>query len=133
MKLYKKTIITRGDNTPYLIRYTIFKLPWISMKVHHILESDDACLHNHPWVFVTILLKGGYFEESNHNGFGDFKYHGAGSILYRPANYAHRLELTKPMWTLVFTFKRVQDWGFFTPRGFVNWRRYHQNKEGRCE
>lgn len=109
------------------------------MKVHNILESDDACLHNHPWAFVSIILKGGYTEVSKEL-YCDYPgkeynkvYYGPGSILYRKANWAHRLDLTKPVWTLVFTFKRVQDWGFFTPNGFVNWRHYRQNKEGRCE
>ena len=133
MQFYKKKTITRGNYVPYLIRYSIFTCRWFAIKVHNILLSDDACLHNHPWAFVTILLSGGYFEESEHKGKTDFKYHRAPSILFRPAAWSHRLELRKPMWTLVITFKKVQDWGFFTPRGFVNWRDYWQDSEGRCE
>src|SRR5208282_805597 len=32
-------------------------------RLHHILRSDeDRHLHDHPWPYVTIILKGGYWE-----------------------------------------------------------------------
>lgn len=34
-----------------------------SIRVHHILRSDDdRAYHDHPWPFVTVILKGGYYE-----------------------------------------------------------------------
>lgn len=147
MKFYKETTITRGDNQPYLIRYSLFSCRFFAIKIHHILISDDDCPHNHPWAFVTILLKGHYLEHRvidkvENIGYKRFthklkiaKRYSAGNILYRPANSIHRLVLDegKTVRTLVITFKKVQDWGFFTPRGFVGWRDYVQNREGRCE
>jgi hypothetical protein len=59
----KKKIITRFDNKPYLIRWTLFNLGFISCKVHKIILSDDSCLHDHPWAFISIILRGGYVEE----------------------------------------------------------------------
>lgn len=140
MRLFKKTVITREDGIPYLIRYTLFNLGFISLKLHHILQSDDDCLHDHPWTFLSIILKSGYRE---HRFTGDhlsaaqnitqYNDYGPGCILYRPAHFAHRLELKpgKTAWTLVFTFKRVREWGFFTRKGWV--AHYNYNSTGGCE
>jgi hypothetical protein len=135
MRFYKKTTITRGsDDKPYLIRYSLFSCRFFAIKVHNILLSDDECLHDHPWPFLTFLLSGGYFEHSIiKHAYKRFRYYGRFSLLYRPADYVHRLVIYKPVWTLVITFKKVRDWGFYTPRGFVNWRSYQPNENGRCE
>jgi hypothetical protein len=46
-------------------------------------------------------------------------------VLYRPAEWAHRLELVRPTWTLVVRFRVRRHWGFFTARdGWVPWRDY---------
>jgi hypothetical protein len=121
MKLYKKrTVIYREDNEPYLIRYTIFTCRWFSVKVHNILLSDYDCLHDHPWTFITCILKGGYIENTETTS----KYYGPATILYRPANFKHSLNLLRPAWTLVITFRKVREWGFWTRTGWVHWRNY---------
>jgi hypothetical protein len=140
----KKTIITRGDGKPYLVRYTLFTCKWFSVKVHNILSSDDVCLHDHPWAFISIILKGGYEEQSRPTDpwaamaldAGDVvsKRYGPGTVLYRKAQWAHRLVLTKPAWTLVITFKKTRMWGFFTPKGWLPWFKYRVNdhEQGEC-
>jgi len=141
----KKKIIRRGNNEAYLVRYSFLWLSckWWAVKVHHILLSDDACPHSHPWAFISIMLWGGYLEhrltkEPNYNlsepPFKEIKTqhsYSFGSILWRPKNTIHRLELVKPCWTLVVTFRKVQDWGFYTPKGFVQHEQY--NEDGGCE
>jgi hypothetical protein len=142
----KKKVITRWDNEPYLIRYTLMTTPWFSIKIHKILLSDDACLHDHPWSFLSIVLKNGYKEYHHRNGhaFTSFKNDGtytlnetvykhikAPAILYRKANWAHRLVVDKPATTLVITFKKTRQWGFFTPSGWIKWYKYKQ--ENQCE
>lgn len=66
IQLFSKRIIKRRNNQPYLIRWTILGLgidsSWFSIKVHNILMSDEECLHNHPWAFISIILKQGYRE-----------------------------------------------------------------------
>lgn len=146
MQFYKKKVITRGTDEPYLIRYSIFSCRFFAIKVHHILVSDDACLHSHPWPFISFILRGGYTEQQfaitppkeytawriNHRR-KVAKWYGVGSLLYRHANSIHRLILPygKTAWTLVITFRKIQSWGFFTPAGYVNWRDY--NNDGGCE
>jgi hypothetical protein len=101
--------------------------------VHHILLSDDECVHDHPWAFVTFLLSGGYGERSLiKSSLLRYRWHPRWSLLYRPASYTHALIIGKPVWTLVITFKKIQEWGFYTPKGFVAWYKYHSNG-GRCE
>lgn len=123
----KKKVISRHDDEAYLIRYSIFSCPFFAVKIHKILLSDNACLHDHPWKFISLILKGGYIE---HTEEGSKIYH-PGQILRRPAEYKHRLEIHQPAWTLVITFKKVRQWGFWTPFGFVEWFKYKQG-EG-CE
>ena len=89
----------------------------IAVRVHEILRSDEGRdPHDHPWPYVTVILKGGYFE-TRYNDKGEFvsrKWHGPGSILYRPAGSWHRLDLPNGMvtTTLFITGPKVQSWGF---------------------
>jgi hypothetical protein len=142
---YKKKIIYREDNQPYLIRYTLFTCKYFSIKIHHILLSDYDCLHCHPWNFISILLWGSYIEHSEKTAWSHYftyvpreelmvaKRYGVGNILYRPADWKHRLEINKPVWSFVITFKKVRMWGFYTPQGFVPWYKYFGTNNGRCE
>lgn len=154
-------VIRREDNgEPYLIRRTFISFgKWFSIKYHQILLSDDVCPHDHPWPFLTIILKGGYYEwtpveqydsgkmEGNHVAVDGVlevkKWHGAGSIMYRPASWRHRLELKNkvkhyepdgevhtliPAHTFVITGKVIRDWGFFTKSGWIFWKNYTKEK-----
>jgi hypothetical protein len=127
MKLYKKKVIQREDKKPYLVRYTLFTCRYFSIKIHNILLSDHDCLHDHPWAFITFLLGGGYVEYTPYKS----RVYGRFSLLYRPAYYIHRLEIHQPVWSLVITFKKVREWGFWTRRGFVPWYKYRATNQ--CE
>lgn len=152
LQFNKRIVIRRDDNgAAYLIRRTLLSIGKLfSIKYHQILLSDDVCPHNHPWPFLTIILKGGYYEwtpasqeekgkvlerREGVSGNGEVRrWHGPGSIMYRPARWTHRLELgddgviTVPAHTLVFTGKVVQDWGFFTKSGWIFWKNYNKQK-----
>lgn len=127
----KKTIIQREDGKDYLIRWTLFTCRWFSIKLHKILISDDDCLHDHPWAFISILLKGSYIEHRR-IGYIDYKKkYRAGNILYRHLHSIHRLEIDKPVTSLVITFRKKKTWGFYTKKGWVHWREYKTT--GACE
>jgi hypothetical protein len=138
MKFFKKKkIIHRDDGGHYMYRWNLFECKWFSIKLHKIMLSDYDCLHDHPWPFISIILKGGYIEHRQimrDNGMpGLYRrldkkiikriYH-PGNILYRPANSIHKLEIYQPAWTLVFTFKKQREWGFWTPKGWIHWTKY---------
>jgi hypothetical protein len=152
MKFFKKKkIIERDDGAHYMYRWNLFECKWFSIKLHKIMLSDYDCLHDHPWPFISIILKGGYVEHRQikkmreivtdpntgkkwSNIYDDVVtkriYH-PGNILYRPANSIHKLEIYQSAWTLVFTFKKTREWGFWTPKGWVHWRKYI-NSENAC-
>ena len=70
-------LIARAMRTPYihlegymnrwwLIPYNRFG---IAVRIHEILRSDaDRDLHDHPWWYVTIILRGGYWERTEDYG-----------------------------------------------------------------
>lgn len=151
---FKKTTLRirdqeRGDPI-YLIRFSIFSCKWFAVKVHRIMLSDDDCLHDHPWSFLSIILWGGYIESRPHktvktlakskdnvaiqlykNGIVQ-KFHRPGSILWRPAPSIHKIDIVKPATTLVITFRKKWDWGFYTRSGWKLWKDYIRSGS-KCE
>lgn len=119
----KRVIMScQRDRGPLLIRYFLLRTRWLSIYLHHLVASDeDRALHDHPWSFLTFLLTGGYYEYTEDGRFWRRQF----SALYRPAEWAHRLELTRPVWTLVFRWSRRREWGFWQPLvGWVQWQIY---------
>jgi hypothetical protein len=128
MKLWKLTlfdleVITRYDGEPYLRRLTVFKCPWFGIFLHKFLSDDDECLHDHPWPFVSIILRSGYWE----TGGGERAFYPPLSILFRKASWAHRIDLEpdRPLpITLVLCGPVIRKWGFFTKYGWIPWKKY---------
>ena len=133
-------ILTRDDGQVYLKRWHVIpRNRFFNVYLHQFLGSDDdRALHDHPWGFLSVVLKGGYWE---HKGDGWAKWRGAGSVAYRKAKTAHRVELDyeiaglneaaqpvgaveKPAWTLIFTGPVMRSWGFHCPQGWVHWKRF---------
>lgn len=127
-----KYIITREDGKIYLVRWNIFQCPWFTIKLHKILKSDDACLHDHPWPFMSIILKGGYVEHVEKDGVKSSRIYHPFNILFRRAEHRHRLEIHQTCWTFVITLNRVRQWGFWTKSGWVEWFKYEQGSN-QCE
>lgn len=135
---------------PLLTRYFLIQTRWFALYLHHLHASDeDRALHDHPWSFVTFLLSGGYFEHTpmpEHDqqvcGCRDASWcpfnpaaskvtphtvrtwRRRFSLLWRPAEWQHRLELVKPTWTLVLRLRRRRQWGFITRSGWQDWISY---------
>lgn len=102
-----------------------------AVRVHEILRSDlGRDPHNHPWPYLTIILRGAYIEERFDDtgkliSDPDGEWHGPGSILWRPANSWHKLHLYGgTVTTLFITGKKCQRWGFMTKEGFVAYDKY---------
>ena len=86
-----------------------------NLFLHNILLSDEDYFHDHPWWYIAIILKGGYYE---HTPKGTF-WRGPGSIRFSPATGLHHLELPKnsngKCWTLFFHGPKQRTWGFIDP------------------
>lgn len=127
---WKTVNIYRHDGRLYIKRLIIFRLSFLSVMLHRIYLSDTDCQHSHPWNFISLILKGGYLEYTPKGS----KYYSAPSILYRPADWIHRLEVDEtkaPVITMVITGKKIRNWGFVTPKGWIPWRQYKNS--GTCE
>lgn len=105
----------------YMRRHKLFLSRWCNVYLHEFFRGDvDRCLHDHPWRFVTVVLAGGYRE---HLPGGESRWRPAGTVLYRPATFAHRVEVPegRRAWSLVIVGPRVRQWGFFARDG---WRAF---------
>lgn len=92
----------------------------MGVRLHHILRSDDdRAYHDHPWYFVSIILRGGYWEHrpvfrGTHYVGDSRKWVKPGRIVIRCHTSLHRLELPagQTAWTIFITFRYRHGWGF---------------------
>lgn len=149
LTLFERKVIGAPTN-PLMIRYVLIRIPAFGIYIHNMRRSDyDRALHDHPWPFVSVVLKGGYNEyydpmpgEERGRVLKDWR--GPGSILRRPAEWKHRFELDRewwtpdskgpeiPAWTLVFVGRRSRLWGFWLENGWCWWRK-HNDQLNICE
>lgn len=137
-KLRQVHLTGRGDGDPYLSRYWLLghKTSRWALMLHKMWRpDDDACHHDHPWSFWTLVLKGGYVEQvtvKHGKGFDlrppwiRTRRNRPGMLLYRPAEHTHRISYlpNHTCWTLVLRFKKRRSWGFHTKRGWEPWKRF---------
>lgn len=121
------------DGTVYLRRYFLTPKNWpFRLYLHEFFRGDnDRCLHDHPAPFVTWVLNGGYREVLSDKG--DYRDWPPGTMLYRKAAFAHRIEVPRgrKAWSLVLFGPRERDWGFHTRKG---WRKFIPGSWGNvCE
>ena len=126
----KRTIYDREGVIPYLDRYYVFlknrkNFPF-TITLHKVMVSDEPVLHDHPWNYATLILKGGYYENVpvyNHSTGGVVGatkvWRGPGHFRFRKADDLHWLELAKdkngneiPCWSLFYMGKKQKEWGF---------------------
>lgn len=126
-------IIGRPDD-PYLLRwYVIPRNRFINVYLHKFMRSDVDTLHDHPWWFVSLILRGGYVEVSETrftrkmaalcrtSVFDVRSPFWRRCIAYRPATYRHQVKLPiengveQPCWTLIITGRNTRTWGFWCP------------------
>lgn len=112
---------------PFMMRYILFR--WGNLPrvyVHKFLRSDDErAPHNHPWWFMSFVLRGWYLEYTdtppNPHVRKQF------SLAYRGLDVFHRVALPQVLcrdgsygpvscWTLVVTGPDVRSWGFRCPQ-----------------
>jgi hypothetical protein len=100
--------------------------------VHKFLKSDTEDVHDHPWPFLTVILKGGYYEWTpQFNSKGEkiaeiARWYGPGSVRWASASQYHRVELDPDVecWTLFMPGIKTRDWGFLVKNKWVQWEQY---------
>jgi hypothetical protein len=141
----KRIVYDRIDNEPYLERYYLFikdrgeHFPF-NIFLHKFLKSDIDDLHDHPWPFATLILKGGYYEWTPQFGadgkkIGEIaRWYGPGSFRVAGANSYHRIELDPEVecWTLFMPGPKQRDWGFLVKNKWVQWEQYLANRKAQA-
>lgn len=97
----------------FLKRYTLFKFGKVHIRIHKIIDKDRTNFyHNHPFNYISIILKGGYSERYFNVKDNTIKTskHGFLSIIKRNTNTYHRIESTKNGATTLFITYGVYDW-----------------------
>ena len=132
----KRIVMDRVNNCPYLERYYIFlkDRTWFPFNVflHKFLQSDPDDVHDHPWPYATLILKGGYWEwmpQFNSKGekVGEIAaWRGPGHFRTSKATSYHRIELDPNVetWTLFMPGPHQREWGFLTRTGWLQHEQY---------
>jgi hypothetical protein len=104
----------------YLTRWRVVQTPWFSIYVHKIGTPDSRELHDHPWSFLSLVLRGGYRERRSYD---------SPLVRVRRLNlkrstdlhYIAELDRT-PTWTFLLVGPRRRDWGYVDRDG--QWTRF---------
>lgn len=124
-------------------------LPWFGDRgvyLHHMVRVDsDRHLHNHPWNYATLILRGGYCEYVMEEDAQRPKWTRPGEVHFKSADHLHKIAILPngSAWTLVFAGKArwmpgphgkpTHRWGFKVGAMWVPWFRYRElmakNKE----
>lgn len=95
----------------FLLRYTILKFSKLHIRIHKILTPDKThFLHNHPFNYISIIIKGSYVEQLLVNDELKTIKHNTGSIIIRKYNQYHRITEVDNCQTLFFAWKKNINW-----------------------
>jgi len=137
----KRIIMDRVDNEPYLERYYIFlkdrKCFPFNVFLHKFLKGDPDDVHDHPWPYATLILKGGYYEwipqftEDGKLNCEVRKWRGPGHFRICSPNSYHRIELKEGVtaWTLFMPGPQTREWGFLVNNKWVHNDNYLANRK----
>jgi hypothetical protein len=128
----KRIVMDRQNDEPYLERYYLFlkdrkRFPF-NVFLHKFLKSDPDDVHDHPWPYATLILKGGYYEWTPIFD-GDGKkiaetcvWRGPGHFRTCSADSYHRIELDPAItaWTMFMPGPQKREWGFLVNNKWVH-------------
>lgn len=135
-----RIIMDRVDHEPYLERYYVFlkDREWFPFNifVHKFLKSDPDDVHDHPWPYATLILKGGYYEwtpefDSAGRKVGEVcHWRGPGHFRRCRADSFHRIELKADVecWTLFMPGPHRREWGFLVNDDWIQHEQYLANR-----
>ena len=137
----KRIVMDRVENEPYLERYYLFlrerdRFPF-NVFLHKFLKSDPDDVHDHPWPYATLILKGGYWEwtprfDDQGNKITELvRWCGPGSFRWASAEQYHRIELDPDVtcWTLFMPGVKQRDWGFLVRNQWIQWDEYLKQRK----
>lgn len=117
--LYRRLTLRRSDGLVYLHRWGLSHDRIGGVLLHRMDAPDPGIdLHDHPWWFVSIIIKGGYVEarasnrQPNEQAWITRK---PWSVKTMRLDECHTITslLTKHSWSLVLKGPRRRSWGFY--------------------
>lgn len=115
---------------PYMYRW-VFNFWLFAIRIHHWIRSDDKRhMHNHPWWFWTLVLKGHYIDVSHDPFDPDYveKWEVMGierQCAFRSASHLHYVIVPEGgCWTFVISGMPSQNWGFWVNKRILRPLRY---------
>lgn len=135
MKLFKtvKKIVSK-EGVLHFKRFAVVECKWFNIYIHTILKADeDPHLHDHPWDYVSLVLKGSFLEGSvDKNKDSVMTALVRGSISMQKAERFHKIVMlslaSKMVKTLFFTGPRRREWGYDVDGTWIHNEIYRQNK-----
>jgi hypothetical protein len=124
----------------YLTRWRIIQTPFFAVYLHKITAPDSRpTLHDHPWNFLSVVLRGGYHEVRRYDGRGDFERddfewlpseHHIRRFNFKRATDTHYITVLdrNPTWTLLLVGRRKREWGFVDRDG--TWTVFYDHPHG---
>lgn len=122
LKLFNKLFLTKEIKSQvgelHFRRYRLFSTPWVRLYLHKICKEDqDLHMHDHPWNFYSLILKGSYYERYRlgpHYSITMNEFRTPGTIVKHDRSDIHQLEYLEnsPVWTLVLAYGQYSNWGY---------------------
>lgn len=117
--IMSKFVVPRlDDEGDYLTRWRIITTPFGGIFLHRIEAPDSRpVLHDHPWSFVALVLRGGYDEVrlDLHSRLTFVRSINRINVMRRD-DYHYIARLHKgTTWTLLFVGARRRKWGYLRP------------------
>jgi hypothetical protein len=112
----------------YLTRLRIIQTPLFALYLHRMDGPDSrVTLHDHPWPFLSVILRGGYDELRNY----DDDLVSVERLNVKSATDFHTIVRLHrvPTWTLMFVGRRRRVWGYLDRDG--TWTRFDAHRHGR--
>lgn len=117
-----------------LTRRRLIQTPLFGVYLHsHEREDSYRALHDHPWGFISIILRGAYTErvaqvQDGALSLRTLKWRKRFSIHFMPAaKKAHVIIGVSPNTvSLLFVGRKKRLWGFYTENGWVPWTDYSE-------
>lgn len=100
----------------YLTRWRIVQTPWFGLYLHRMDGPDPRpTLHDHPWSFLSVVLRGGYYEHRLDPMTLKVERRWVTRFNRMRPSDAHFIKALRrvPTWTFVVVGRRVRTWGYF--------------------
>ena len=102
----------------YMVRWRLIQTPYFGIYLHKFLRGDaDPFVHDHPWAFISFVLRGGYTEMVRNNFTHEINPRHVKRVNVKRRDDAHFVGALDrvPTWTLVFRGRQRRTWGFWIP------------------